>query len=266
MSNTEKQQTSSVNGRLWGARSRDWSEVQEPLSKPAYEAVFDQVRLAAGQAYCDVGCGAGTAARLASQRGARVAAVDAADALLAMARERVPQGDFRQADVEQLPFGDHSFDLLTGFNSFQYAGNPAQALREARRVTRPQGHVVIMTWAPPQGMQAASLVAALKPLLPAPPPGAPGPFALSEEAALKALAQSAGLSPIEVSDVECLWEYPDLPTALRGLGGSGVAVRAAEHSGQDAVDRAHAEALAPFRRGDGSYAVLAAFRWLLARP
>jgi hypothetical protein len=40
-----------------------------------------------------------------------------------------------------------------------------------------------------------------KPLLPSPPPGAPGPFALSEASALRALAEAAGLEPIEVFDV-----------------------------------------------------------------
>jgi hypothetical protein len=43
-----------------------------------------------------------------------------------------------------LPFSDHGFDVVTGFNSFQYAGNPIVALGEARRVTRPGGTVVIV--------------------------------------------------------------------------------------------------------------------------
>jgi hypothetical protein len=123
-----------------------------------------------------------------------------------------------------------------------------------------------MTWGVPEGMEAASLVAALKPLLPPPLPGAPGPFALSDASALRSLAESAGLKPLEVLDVACQWQYPDLDTAQRGLASSGVAIRAAEHSSADAVNRAHAAALAPFRREDGAYRIGAAFRWLLAAP
>ena len=155
---------------------------------------------------------------------------------------------------------------MTGFNSFQYAANPIVALQEARRIARPAGRVVIMTWGVPEGMQAASLVAALKPLLPPPPPGAPGPFALSDADALRALAQGAGLEPLEVFDVPCEWSYPDLDTAQRGLASSGVAMRAVEHSSAQAVDAAHAAALAPFRQQDGSYRIGASFRWLLAAP
>ncbi|MFI4928324.1 MAG: class I SAM-dependent methyltransferase, partial [Burkholderiales bacterium] len=204
-------------------------------------------------------------AALAAERGAKVAGLDAAENLLGLARERLPSGDFRQGDLEDLPFENGTFDLVTGFNSFQYAGNPVKALQEARRVAKPGGHVVIMTWGPPEGMQAASLVAALKPLLPPPPPGAPGPFALSDKAALTELVERAGLSPMEIADVECTWRFPDMATAVRGLGSAGVAVRAVENSSQADVDKAHAAAVAPFERKDGSCEVQASFRWLLAR-
>lgn len=264
MNSIDKPGTAVANGRLWGARAQDWADVQERQFRLAYEAVFDQQRVSAGCMYCDVGCGSGLAASIAEQRGARVYGLDAAGNLLQLARAKVPAGDFQLGELERLPFPDGMFDLVTGFNSFQYAADPIAALAEARRVTKPGGRVVVMTWGTPQGMQAASLVAALKPLLPPPPPGAPGPFALSDEIALRALATSAGLKPLEVADVGCRWQYRDLATALRGLGSSGVAVRAMENSSEEALNEAHATALAPFRQDDGSYVVEASFRWLVA--
>jgi SAM-dependent methyltransferase len=256
--------TAPMNGRLWGDQATDWSQVQEGQFRSAYEAVFTAAGLVAGQDFCDVGCGSGMAAQLAAARGARISGLDAAEGLLAIARTRVPEGDFRLGEMEELPFADAAFELVTGFNSFQYAGNPVAALAEARRVCRPGGQVVVMTWGPPEGMAAASIVAALRPLLPPPPPGAPGPFALSDEAALRAFAVQAGLHPSRVTDVGTAWEYPDLATALRGLASSGVAVRARDHSGAEAVDAAHRAALAPFQLADGSFRVAAAFRWLAA--
>lgn len=258
--------TSITNGRLWGSRALDWARVQEGQCRAAYEAVFDALALDPGDRYCDVGCGAGLAALLASRRGLEVCGVDAADSLLDIARERVAAGDFRLGDLEELPFPDGTFDVVTGFNAFQFAADPVAALAEARRICKPSGRIVVLTWGNPQGMPAAALVGALKPLLPAPPPGAPGPFALSDESALRAFAASAGLTALAVSGVDCAWHYDDLETALRGLGSSGVAARAAEHTSVDAVDRAHEAALAPFRQDDGSYRVGASFRWLLAAP
>ena len=83
--------------------------------------------------------------------------IDAAESLLGIARERVAAADFRHADLEELPFPDGTFDVVTGFNSFQFAANPVAALAEARRVPKPAGRIVVLTWGSPQGMEAAGL-------------------------------------------------------------------------------------------------------------
>ena len=265
MTTEQKPRTAEINGRFWGARARDWADIQEGACRPVYLAVFDRVGLGSGTVYFDAGCGSGMAAQIAAERGARVSGLDAAENLLAVARTRVPSGDFHVGEIESLPFPDNTFDLVTGFNSFQYAGNPSVALAEAKRVAKPSASVVIMTWGNPEGMEAASLLAALRPLLPPPPPGTPGPFALSDEAALRGFATGAGLEPVEVFDVDSPWQYPDLATALRALRSSGVSLRAIENSSEDAVDAAHSQALAQFSQSDGSYQIGATFRCLLAR-
>jgi len=260
-----KQTTSAANGTLWGAAAEDWAAIQEPTCRPVYEAVFAKIGVHAGMQYLDAGCGAGMATQIAAEKGAAVFGLDAAEPLLAIARRRVPTGDYRLGELEQLPFEDATFELVTGFNSFQYAADPKAALGEARRVAKPGAPVVVMTWGRPEGMEAASLVAALRPLMPPPPPGAPGPFALSDETALRAFAEAAGLTPVELMDVDSPWVYADLATALRGLGSSGVAARAAGNSSKAAVDEAHAAALGPFVQPDGSYRVGATFRCLIAK-
>jgi len=266
MNEPEKPRTTEVHARLWGARARDWAEFQEPQVRSMYETVLARAGLKPGMAYLDAGCGSGLAAQIAAKLGARVSGIDAAEELLAIARERTPKGDFRAGDLEELPYADKNFDIVTGFNSFQFAGNPALALGEARRVTKPGGIVAIVTWGKPEGMEAASIITSLKELMPPPPPGAPGPFALSDEAALRAFAASGGLKPGEVFDIPCVLDYPDLAAALRGLNSSGVAARAMENSSEQAVSAAHTKALTPFRQKDGSYKAKAMFRCLLARP
>ena len=74
--------------------------------RPVYEAVLERTRVTTGTRYLDVGCGAGMAAQIAAARGAQVSGIDAAEALLAIARRRTPTGDFRQGDLEELPFDD----------------------------------------------------------------------------------------------------------------------------------------------------------------
>jgi len=257
--------TSEAHGRLWGARARDWADVMEGTVRPVFQAVLERARVGPGTRYLDVGCGSGMAAQLAAARGAKVAGVDAAQAMLAIARSRVPDGDFRQGDLEALPFADHSFDVVTGFNSLQYAANPTAALREAGRVTSRHGVIVIMTFGDPAGMGAAALVTALKPLLPPPPPNAPGPFALSDEAALRRFATDAGLRPVAIFDVDSPWIFADEAAALRGLCSTGNSLRAIEQVGEEAVREAYAKAIAPFHQPDGSIRASAWFRCLQAQ-
>ena len=79
------------------------------------------------------------AALLASDRGAQVSGIDAAESLLTVARERVAAAVFRLGDLQDLPFADGCFDVVTGFNSFQFAADPVAALMEAGRVTKRTG-------------------------------------------------------------------------------------------------------------------------------
>jgi len=121
-------------GRLWSARAADWA-AQEEMEPERFAPVADLVR--AGDAVLEVGCGSGVFLGLAAAGGARVAGVDAAPALVAIARERVPEADVRLGDAEALPFPDDTFDLVAGLNVFFFASDMVAALREAGRVARP---------------------------------------------------------------------------------------------------------------------------------
>ena len=86
------------------------------------------------------------------------------------------------------------------------------------------------------------------------------------EPAGRSIAERAGLAPFDAFEIDAPWSYPDHATALRALASPGGAVKAAELAGAAAVDRAHAEAIAPFRASDGSYRVETLFRCLFTRP
>jgi SAM-dependent methyltransferase len=254
-----------MQGDLWSARARDYAELQEGHFRPLYESVLRRPELAKSRSSLDIGCGPGLAAQVFAQAIANVAGIDASAAFIEIARERLPGRNFRVGEMETLPHADGSFDVVTGFNAFQYAASPINALREARRVAQPGGAVVIATWSLPEGCEAAGHLKALGALMPPPPPGAPGPFALSDEAKLRALASEAGLTPVEVVDVECPWVYPSLDIALRAMLSAGPAERAIRNSGMERAREAVANAIAPYRQASGEYLLNNKFRYLIAR-
>jgi len=258
--------SSQVQGDLWGARAAEWAELQESSFLPLYEAALNAAAVKNGTALLDVGCGAGLALATAQQIGAKVSGIDAAPGLVAIARSRAPGADIRVGEIEELPFQDASFDVTTGFNSFQYATDAVHALGEAKRVTKPDGYVVVAVWGAPERCQMAGYIAALGKLLPPPPPGASGPFAFSAPGALEGFVGKAGLKPDKVATVETNMIFANEATAVRGLLASGVAERAMRHSGESAVRQGVSEAIKPFRKADGSYAFRNEWRYLVSRP
>lgn len=257
--------TAQVQGALWGARAREWADLQELAFAPVYEAAFDAADVGSGTSMLDVGCGAGLALSLAHARGSRVSGIDAAPELVDIARSRCPGSDIRVGELEDLPFADNSFHVVTGFNSFQYAADRVHGLEEARRVMKADGRLVAAVWGEPGNCDMAGYLAALGSLMPPPPPDAPGPWALSPPGALEELAAQAGLSAVAAQSVTTVFRFDDQDVAVRGLLAAGPAVRAIETSGEEVVASAIMNAIEPYRQADGSFALSNEFRFIVAR-
>ncbi|MEW2295950.1 methyltransferase domain-containing protein, partial [Streptomyces sp. NPDC006743] len=71
------------------ARARDWSEIQERMLVPLYEAVYERLEVGTGTRLLALGCGSGLALLMASARGAAVTGVDSCPERLALARQRL---------------------------------------------------------------------------------------------------------------------------------------------------------------------------------
>ncbi|OAI40825.1 hypothetical protein AYO41_05560 [Verrucomicrobia bacterium SCGC AG-212-E04] len=256
--------SAAIQGDLWSARAHDWADIQELTQRTLFTAILQEMMQGPHVDLLDVGCGSGLFAAMAAAA-SRVAGIDASGSLLAIAKRRTPQADFRVGEMESLPFDSRSFDVITGINSFQYATNPVNALREVRRVGLPNARVIIVTWGRPEDCETSAYLAALVPPGPPPPPNAPGPFALSKDGALAELAEQAGLLPQDVREVDCQFVYPDEDTAMRGLLSAGPSVKAIQTQGEETVREMLRSILASFRTNNGGYRMKNRFRYLVAR-
>lgn len=256
--------TAQVQGALWGSRAREWADLQEHAFEQAYKAAFDAASVGSGTGLLDVGCGAGLALSLARARNAIVSGIDAAAELVEIARSRCPGCDIRVGELEELPFADASFDVVTGFNSFQYAADRVHGLQEAGRVMKADGKLVALVWGSPENCELGPYLAALGSLMPPPPPGAPGPWALSPPGALEALAAQAGFETVNARSVMTVMRFGNEQEAVRGLLAAGPAVRAIDTSGEDTVASAVLQAIQPYKQANGSFALHNEFRFIVA--
>jgi SAM-dependent methyltransferase len=250
-------------GSLWGARARDWAETEEQQA-PTYQAAIDRVGLVAGARVLEVGCGSGVFLRLAADRGAEVHGVDASEALLEIARERVPEADLHLGDLQTLPHDDDVFDLVTGFNAFFFADDMVAALREARRVARPGAPVVIQVWGRPDRCRLEEMKHAVGPFLPPPDPDAVRGSELWEPGVLEGIVSSAGLTPVDAFDCTWAFEYPHEEMLVRSMLSAGGLALVDERYGDGRVRRAIVDGLAGCRTSDGGYRIENEWHYLVA--
>ena len=94
----------------------------------------------------DVGCGTGPVFSLLSEKypEKHYVGLDLTPAMIETAQAKgLPCAEFVVGDAENLPFGDESFDAVLCSNSFHHYPNPGAFLREANRVLRPGGKLIL---------------------------------------------------------------------------------------------------------------------------
>lgn len=252
--------TADVEGPAWHAAAAGWARYWAGFVAPAREAVAHAAGLAAGMSVLDVGCGSGEFCVLAASHGARVSGIDAAPGLVEIARRAVPDADIRVGPIEHLPWPDASFDLVTAFNSLQFAADFGVALAEVRRVTGPGGRVAVCTWGRAEDSEMEAVfrpLAELKPPrdVPAPPVREPG--------VLEDLGRRAGLVVRSAAEVDVPYAFTDRAALERALRALAPAYGVGPEVSEPVVTRTVGTVAAPYRRADGSYRFENTYRYVV---
>ena len=143
MEHTDVRKQWNENAVAWTALTRGGYDVYRDLvNTPAFFAMLPSIE----DSLClDLGCGEGHNTRMLANRGGRVVAVDISDSLIESATAAGQQGIcYTLGDGEDLPFGDATFDVVTGFMSFMDASDPERVLGEAARVLRARWNPAVL--------------------------------------------------------------------------------------------------------------------------
>jgi SAM-dependent methyltransferase len=262
---TERIDESAMSDRGRGPLPWTPAEVYDQMFVPALFAqwgdiVAEAARLAPGQRVLDVACGTGILALAAAARvgpSGAVAALDANDGMLDVARRKSSAIDWRSGRAEALPFDNGSFDAVVSQFGMMFFDDPVAALREMMRVLRSGGRVTVAVWdAVDRSPGYSALAALLQRLFGERIADAfRAPFVLGHRQRLLSLCADAGIDRATVTPHNALVRFASvgaLVTAERAcvwtLGGL-------LDDGQ--FERLRAEAgvaLRPFVQGDGTIA------------
>lgn len=143
----ESSNASGPGGSFWTVG--DYAGFAE-MTRPASLMMLDAMAPQPGERVLDLACGAGNFAVPAAERGAVVTALDITPELLELACADAERAgveiDFREGDVQSLPFPDDSFDHVASVLGIVAADNTELAVGEMLRVCRPGGTVAISAW------------------------------------------------------------------------------------------------------------------------
>jgi SAM-dependent methyltransferase len=116
------------------------------------EELCEALDLKAGSKVLDVAAGNGMATLAAARRWCDVTSTDYVPALLERGKARAAaegwQIDFTEADAENLPFDDNSFDNVISTFGVMFTPNQDRAAAELMRVCKPKGRIGLANWTP----------------------------------------------------------------------------------------------------------------------
>jgi SAM-dependent methyltransferase len=161
--------------KMWA--SGDYPSMVETFLLPLGPRLVEAAGIGEGQRVLDVAAGTGNAAIRAAERGADVVASDLTPELLEAGRKVAEangtQLEWTEADAENLPFDDESFDVVMSSIGVMFAPHHEESAGQMARVCKPGGTIALLSWTP-EGMIGA-LFRMMGPFMPPPPPGAQPP-------------------------------------------------------------------------------------------
>ena len=186
----------SVAGRLGKdyVPGKSWKSLAEAL-----------LRLMPPMLIADLGAGDGSFSLLLAQQAKRVIAVDSSAKMIEFAREQAARHDvknveYRIGDMEEIPIDEASVDLVFFSQSLHHALHPERAIREAWRILRPDGRIVVLDLGKHRFEEAREMYA--------------DEWLGFNEAELEAMLEKAGFSAVKAAIVDKEPEAPHFQTLL----------------------------------------------------
>jgi SAM-dependent methyltransferase len=190
------------NKALW--EKGDFTRIAASMRESG-DALVESLGITPGLDVLDLGCGDGTTAIPAAQRGANVLGVDIASNLVAAGNARarslgLDNITFQEGDASNLDeLEDDSFDLVVSIFGAMFAPKPADVAEEVVRVTRPGGRIVMGNWIPGDPTLVAQILRISTAYLPPPPEGFVSPMTWGVEEHVVERFTGAGVPADQIS-------------------------------------------------------------------
>ena len=217
------------------------------------ELLCETVDPRAGDRVLDVATGHGNAALAAARRGCEVTGIDYVPEWLDRARDRANaeglKATFQEADAENIPFPENSFDVVLSTFGAPFAPNHEKTASELLRVCRPEGKIGMANWIPAGFVKEFFEIHARH--VP-PPPEVKSPLQWGSESGLRELF-GVGIATLQVIPRTYLHRYRSvdhfITTYRNTFGPTVAALEALDAAGKEALAQDLAETASRYNIG-----------------
>jgi SAM-dependent methyltransferase len=233
-----------------------------------------------GQTFLDIAAGPGDLGLHIAERvgdEGKVISSDFSPEMVEVAR-RTGEGrgttnvEFRVLDAEKMDLAEDSVDGAVCRFGYMLMADPAQALKDTRRVVKDGGPLAFVVWRGPElnpWFAIPGMTLVQRELIPPPEPGGPGIAALADRERIRELVTAAGFSEPELEEIAFEFRYADADdywgSILELAGPLAQAIQSQPEEEQDAIKAAIVENVVEFKKDDGSYRMPAACWGVLTR-
>jgi len=227
------------------------------VTRQSVDALLEAAGASKGKQLLDIATGPGYVAAAAAALGAQATGGHFSPTQIALARRDHPQLLFKEADVENLPFADNTFDCVVSAFGMPHFPDPAKALSEMHRVLKPAGRVAFTVWdVPERAVGFGAIYGAIRThgTLDVSLPAGPNFFLFSDPGTSINALSEAGFDSPNVSVVRQLWLLDHVDDAFATFMYSTVrasaTLRAQTPAALEAIRGALREVIERYRDGD----------------
>jgi len=259
LSNSEAEQLRAFERQGHDALANSYHAFFAAVTALATSALFDAVQLRPGARLLDVASGPGVLTAEAANRGARPVGIDLSPQMIELARRLHPAIEYREADVENLPFPDHDFDAVVCAFGLGHFPRPERAVAECVRTLSSGGRIALAWWNDPSRQRIQGIfreaIAEIGVSAPLDVPKSHDVFRFSNSDEFLRLLDGAGLAEVKVAEHTATYLVRDTETLWQGGLGSlvltGAVIRQQDQATRDLIRAAFERRASVYRSADG---------------
>ena len=202
----------------WSRCAESYIDTFAVLTRETVPLVIKAANVGRGTKVLEIGSGPGHVAHAMTESGAVATGVDFSSQMVSVAREMYPDITFQEANAEELPFEDGTFDAVVSNFTVHHLARPEVVFREISRVLVSGGRFAFAVWGAPEAQSSIGAffdaVQAHYTLDELPH----GPlFGVTERSVYETMLTAASLTDCQLSTHDVVWRSEGLEPVLRGF-------------------------------------------------